>query len=37
VFPPELAVDPTFRALLTEALGSLEHLGAAAAVASLGG
>ena len=37
VFPPELALDPTFRALLTEALGSLEHLGAAAAVASLAG
>jgi fructuronate reductase len=37
VFPPELADDPTFRALLTEAVDALSRLGAAAAVARLGG
>ncbi len=35
VFPAELAEDGTFRSLLTEALGLLETLGAATAVASL--
>jgi fructuronate reductase len=35
VFPAELAEDPGFRVLLTEALSSLERSGAAAAVASL--
>jgi fructuronate reductase len=36
VFPAPLAEDSTFRALVTEALTSLERSGAAAAVAALG-
>jgi fructuronate reductase len=36
VFPPDLADNPTFRALLTEALDALSRFGAAATVASLG-
>jgi fructuronate reductase len=37
VFPADLADNATFRALLTEALDLLSRLGAAAAVASVGG
>lgn len=36
IFPPELAGDSTFRALLTDALGALAGRGPAAVVASLG-
>jgi fructuronate reductase len=36
VFPADLAANPTFRALLIEALEDLSRLGAAGAVASIG-
>jgi fructuronate reductase len=36
VFPADLAANPTFRALLIEAVEDLSRLGAAGAVASIG-